>query len=220
MIHSFEQSRRNMVDGQIKTNKVIDPRIVDAFMGTPRERFVPEYLMGVCYIDEDLDLGAGRYLLEPMVLARMLQEAQIKPTDVVLDVGCASGYSTAIAARLCQTIIGLDSEEPFLSGSAERLNALGINNAVFLPGDVQVGAPSEGPYDVILFQGALAAVPEHYFDQLADGGRLLAVLRQDTCKPGQVVVYTKLQSTISSAPHFDAHAPYLMGFEPKERFAF
>ena len=128
-------ARTNMVKSQIRPNKVTDPLIIEAMGDIPRERFVPESHLGVAYIDEDIAIAGGRYLMEPMVLARLLQSAEIKETDVVLDIGCATGYSAALIARLANTVVALESD-PDLAATAQRLlSELDVDNAVVIDGD-------------------------------------------------------------------------------------
>jgi len=106
----FSAARRNMVERQVRTNKVTDEAVLEALAQLPRERFVPESLSAVAYIDEDVPLGNGRYLMEPMVFARLVQAAQLQPGDRVLDLGCGCGYSTAILSRLANQVIALESD--------------------------------------------------------------------------------------------------------------
>ena len=149
-----------MVESQLRTNKVTDTRILEAFETVPRERFLPEGRSGVAYIDEDLPVAPGRYLMEPMILARLLQAAEIAPGDIVLDIGCASGYSCAILARLADTVVALEADEALSQQAETALQDLVIDNAVVVQGDLTQGYAKQAPYNVILLGGAVAAVPE------------------------------------------------------------
>ena len=147
-----------MVEGQVKPNKVTDPAIIDAMLEIPRELFVPSAQRGVAYVDEDLPIGRGRYLIEPMVLARMIQEAEIGAGDVVLDVGCASGYSTAVMARLANTVVAVESDHEFAQQAGTLLSQLGVDNAVVMEGTLTAGYPAQAPYQRILVRRTGATV--------------------------------------------------------------
>lgn len=208
-----------MVESQLRTNKVTDTRILEAFETVPRERFLPEGRSGVAYIDEDLSVAPGRYLMEPMILARLLQAAEIAPGDIVLDIGCASGYSCAILARLADTVVALEADEALSQQAETALQDLVIDNAVVVQGDLTQGYAKQAPYNVILLGGAVAAVPEAIVSQLAEGGRLVAVLRPEP-QIGQAVLIRKAAGTTSHRVLFDASTPLLPGFAAPKRFVF
>lgn len=208
-----------MVESQLRTNKVTDPAILEAYETTPRERFLPEGRAGVAYVDEDLQVAPGRYLMEPMVQARLLQAAEIGASDVVLDIGCATGYSSAILSRLAGTVVALESDEGLAGKANEALQDLGIDNAVVVQGDLTQGYPKQGPYNVILLGGAVAEIPGAILDQLAEGGRLVAVLRPEP-HLGQAVLVGKNAETTSRRVLFDAATPLLPGFAAAARFVF
>ena len=215
----YATARLNMVESQVRTNKVTDSKVVDALLAVPRERFVPEKLRGVAYVDEDLPLGGARYLLEPMVLARLLQTAEIKPSHRVLDVGAATGYATAILARLAASVVGLE-QEPRLAEEARRnLHELMINNASIVVGDLAAGNPKSAPYDLILVNGAIAGVPPALKAQLAEGGHLATVIKAGAGL-GQATLFTRVGDTLSGRVIFDAGTPLLPGFVPEESFVF
>jgi protein-L-isoaspartate(D-aspartate) O-methyltransferase len=215
----YATARLNMVESQVRTNKVTDSKVIDALLAVPRERFVPEKLRGVAYVDEDLPLGGARYLLEPMVLARLLQAAQIKPSHRVLDVGAATGYATAILARLAASVVGLE-QEPRLADEARRnLHELMVNNATVVAGDLAAGNPKSAPYDLILVNGAIAGVPPALKAQLAEGGRLATVIKAGAGM-GQATLFTRVGDTLSGRVIFDASTPLLPGFVPQESFVF
>ena len=169
----FAVSRRNMVFNQIRANEVADDRLLAAFGELPRERFVPDQFRGVAYIDEDLPVKKGRYLMEPMVLAKLLQLAEIQPGDIVLDIGCATGYSAAVIARLANTVVALESDAELAARAAAALTELGADNAVVVVGPLAEGYPKQAPYDVIVFSGGAPRVPDSVARQLAEGGRMV-----------------------------------------------
>lgn len=215
----YTAARQNMVENQVRTNKVTDERLTSAMESIPRELFVPTEMRSVAYVDEDLLVAPGRYLLEPMVLARLLQEANVQPTDIALDIGPATGYSTAVLARLCDTVVGIETNGALVEQASETLTELGVDNAVVTEGDMQAGNPAQGPYNVILFNGAIAEIPQTIADQLADGGRLVAVKRAGPGL-GQAMLVTKFGDIHSPRVIFDAATPYLPGYEPKRAFVF
>lgn len=216
---NFATARFNMVEGQLRPNRVTHPALVEAMRDVPRELFVPKAARGIAYVDEDIAIGNGRYLMEPLVFGRLLQEAMIKPSDVVLDLGCGTGYSAAILARLASTVVAVDSDAELVARATELLGDLGIDNAVALQGDLTKGYPDQAPYDVIVLNGAVAEVPAVILDQLGDGGRLVAVVQPES-GIGTAYLHQRVAGAVSRRPLFDAATPLLPGFGPKPRFIF
>lgn len=215
----FNAARAAMVDNQLRTNKVTDLKVIEGFESIPREAFLPESLRSIAYVDEDLDIGDGRYVMEPMVLARLIQAAAPQADEIVLEIGAARGYGTAILAQIAATVVGLDGQEALVSTANETLNAMGIDNAVAVTGEMTQGYAKQAPYDVILFAGAIAAPPEAIQAQLADGGRMAAVVL-DEGGVGRATLFQRVGGTVSGRRLFDASTPVLTGFEPKGGFTF
>ena len=215
----YASARENMIDCQLRTNKVTDERLLDAFAKVPREQFLPEARRAIAYVDEDVAIAGGRYLMEPMVLARLLQAAAIGPDDVVLDVGAGSGYATAIAARLAATVVALESDADLAAEANQRFEGLGIDNAVVVTGPLTEGYAKQAPYNVILLNGTVASPPDAISAQLAEGGRLVAVVRPDEAQ-GKATLIECIGGHISSRVIFDASTPRLSGFEPPAGFQF
>jgi protein-L-isoaspartate(D-aspartate) O-methyltransferase len=216
---NFEQARRNMVDNQLRPNKLTDERVLAAMGAVAREKFVTEKLRGVAYVDEDIPLGEGRVLMEPMVLARLLQAAEIGPDDVVLDIGSGSGYTAAVCAQLAATVVAIENDKALAVESGRILAELGIDNAVVVESPLAGGYSEQAPYDVILFSGAVPEVPDNILAQLADGGRLCAVI----AKPGEAscaVMARNCAGITSMCKIFDASVPLLPGFERAPGFVF
>lgn len=208
-----------MVEGQLRTNKVTDQRLIRAMATLEREAFLPGRLAGVAYLDEDVALGNGRYLMEPMVFARLVQAAGIGAGDVVLEVGTGSGYGTAVLAALASTVVSIESDDVLRASAGAALQSQGVDNAVLVSGDLAAGHAAQAPYDVIVVSGAVAQPPRALLDQLADGGRLVAVLRP-AGEPGRATIWTRRAGIVAARQVFDANTPHLVGFEPTEAFAF
>lgn len=220
----FAQLRQSMVDSQIRANDVTDPRILAAMLELPRERFAPEGRRGLAYIDDDLPLRDGaagkpaRYLIEPLVLAKLVQALDIDAEDKVLDVGTATGYSAALLGRLAGSIVALE-EDPGLAATAAKLLAeLDAVNVRVATGPLTAGWPAGMPYDVILVNGSVEIVPEALLSQLAEGGRIGAVTRNGNSSRG--TIYTRVAGSVASRPVFDAAAPPLPGFAAPKTFVF
>jgi protein-L-isoaspartate(D-aspartate) O-methyltransferase len=215
----YRSARLNMVESQIRPNKVTDPALLEAMLAVPREIFVPEHLRGIAYVDEDVPLGGRRFMMEPMVLSRLLQLAAITPEDVILDIGCATGYASAVMARLGRSVVALE-EEPSLAGqAAAQFSRLGIANVALVEGPLTAGYPRHAPYQVILFGGAVAEVPPAIATQLAEGGRLVAVVKEGPGL-GKAVLMTRTEGGIGRRIVFDAGTPLLPGFAAQPGFVF
>jgi protein-L-isoaspartate(D-aspartate) O-methyltransferase len=217
-MQSFATARHNMVESQIRTNKVTDPAVIGAFSELPRERFVPEGLRGVAYVDEDIELTHGRFLMEPMILARLVQIAAPKAEDIALDVGCGSGYASAVLARLCSAVVALESDRGLIARANALLDEMQINNVVVVESALTAGYPRQAPYNVILLNGAVECIPQALFDQLADGGRLVTVHMDGGV--GRGTLYLKSAGVVSHRPIFDAATPALPGFNAEPHFVF
>lgn len=212
-------ARLNMVDSQLRTNKVTDAAVLEAFLAVPRERFVPAGLRGAAYNDDDLPLGGERYLLAPMVEARLIQLAAISPNDTVLEIGCTTGYGTALLARLARSVVAIESDPALAEQAATRLRELAVANATVIAAPLEQGYAGLGPYNAILIQGAVARLPDSVAAQLAEGGRLVAIMPKATGM-GQAMLMTRSGSLTSRRPCFDAAAPPLAGFQREPSFVF
>lgn len=220
MQQSFERARENMVEGQLRPNRVTEPALLEALRAVPREKFVPRHLQGFAYVDEDVPLGNGRFLREPVIVSRLIQEADIQKTDVVLDIGCNTGYTTALMGYLAGTVVGLESDAGLAQEADKVLHDLDICNAVVvLQKKLAEGYAEQGPYNVIVINGSVPEVPEAIKAQLAEGGRLVTVLSK-TGSMGSAVIMTRQGGNVSTRVLFDAATPTLAGFEPKKAFSF
>jgi protein-L-isoaspartate(D-aspartate) O-methyltransferase len=190
----------------------------------PREIFVPAPLAGIAYIDEDLAVTQDRYLLEPMVLARFLEEAGVKPGDRALDIAPATGYSTALLAKLAKDVVAVESDVLLAQQAVANLGRLAITNVVVQPGPFAEGWKAGAPYDLILVNGSAGVLPEALTAQLAEGGRLLIVMREfgpgRIAHRGEARLYEKIRGSLSHRALFDANVKAVPGFEAKPAFSF
>ena len=210
--------RFNMVESQIRTNDVTDLRVQEALREIPRERFVPASKRAVAYADAALELVPGRFLLEPRVYAKLLQLAEIQPGDKALDVGCTTGYSTAVLGRLAAKAIGLEEDADLVRVASDMAPAVSGGNVQIVQGALAQGYKGAAPYDVIFINGAVERAPEALLGQLADGGRLVAVLREGT--QGRGVIWRKEDGHVGHWASFDGAAPVLAGFRQPTGFVF
>jgi protein-L-isoaspartate(D-aspartate) O-methyltransferase len=218
----FSTARQNMVDGQVRTNDVTDRRILDAMLGLPREDFVPEDKRALAYLDLDLDVAAAgsarRYLVKPMLTAKMLQAADIGAADNVLVVGCATGYAAASAAKLAAKVTATESDSALVTKGNKILTQLGLSNVTFKVAEAAAGDPAGAPYDVIVLNGATEVTPEQLYGQLKDGGRLVGVFAMSL--PPRAMIVTHSHGDFGNRVLFDAAAPVLPGLERRPAFVF
>jgi protein-L-isoaspartate(D-aspartate) O-methyltransferase len=220
----FQAARRIMVDSQVRTSDVTDPRLIAAMLAVPRERFLPAEQTDLAYLDFDVPAtvaAAGkptRRLLKPMVLAKLLQAAEIAAGDHVLDVGCTTGYSSAVLAQLAHSVVALEQDTRLAELARDNLRALSLRQVQVVSGPLADGWPPQAPYDVILLNGASEIAPKALLQQLKPGGRLVGVLGRGPL--GKAMLYCSIGGECGGRPIFDAAAPPLPGFAAPAAFVF
>ena len=210
-----DAARLHMIDSQIRPNDVTDPQLLAAIGAVARENFVPRNARAIAYADVPVEVAPGRFLLEPRCFAKLLQLAAIGPEDHILDVGCATGYSSAVLARLGGKVVALEQDADLLRIASEAL----VNSSVTLvQGGLIEGAKMEGPFDVIVVEGAIEQSPDTLLSQLNEGGRLVTVMQENG--QSRAVIFLKEQGGIGRRAVFDAAAPLLAGFKKAMGFVF
>ncbi len=214
----FSTARRHMVDGQVRTSDVTDLRVINAMLEVPRERFVPSSAVPLAYLDTELPVveGGSRRLLKPRVLSKLIHEADLRGTDRVLDVGCATGYAAAVLAQIAGQVVALEQDASLVQAAQMALSA--SPNVTVVSGPLAEGWRQSAPYDVILLEGATEVEPEQFCSQLVDGGRLMCVLGAGP--NAKAMLYRRSGAEMGGRPIFDTTAPLLPGFAKAKVFAF
>jgi len=213
----FSARRTMMVDTQVRPSDVTKFPIIDAMLRVPREVFVPDRLVEAAYMGINIDLGDGRVLLEPRTLAKMLDALAIGPEDLVLDIGCGTGYSSAVLAQLAQGVVAVEQDEALAADAATALAEAGCDTVVLTTGSLADGAPAHAPYDVILVQGGVERFPDALAEQLRDGGRVACLFMVGAL--GVVRVGVKTHGRLAWRDIFNASAPVLPGFAEMRAFS-
>jgi protein-L-isoaspartate(D-aspartate) O-methyltransferase len=211
-------ARRMMVDGQVRTADVTNLDLIAAMQAVPRELFVPPSLAGQAYLDSDIAVGDGRVLLKPMVLAKLIQAAKVGVGDHVLDVGCGTGYSSAVLSRLVGSVVALEEDAALAREAQQALSAAGAANVTVASGPLTAGWPAAAAYDLILLNGATEIIPETLGRQLKPNGRLACIFGRTPT--GKASIYRLVEGRLAGRPIFDASAPVLPGFIAPPVFVF
>jgi protein-L-isoaspartate(D-aspartate) O-methyltransferase len=220
----FDAARHNMVESQVRTSGVTDTGVLEAMENIPREMFVPENRQSLAYLGDDLRIKdasegqAARYLSDPRAIAKLAELADVKSDDLVLDVGPATGYSTALLAALADTVVALECDPDLVEASNGILQTLGVDNAAVIEGSLVEGNSKQGPFDVIFLNGSVSYVPAALLDQLKEGGRLVAIVQEGSV--GKARLYTNNNGQIGFRSVFDAGVHSLPGFETENAFSF
>lgn len=213
----FAARRTMMVDTQVRPNDVTKYPIIEAMLTVPREVFVPAASREAAYVGGNVEIAPGRVVLEPRTLAKMLDALDVQPSDLVLDVGCGLGYSTAVIARMAEAVVALEEDADLAREAQLRLSAEGADNAAVIEGPLAQGAAKHGPYDAIVIGGGAETVPQALLDQLKDGGRIGCIFMEGAlgiCRIGH-----KLDGAVAWRFAFNATAPVLPGFAARREFA-
>ena len=220
-------ARANMVDSQVRPNKVTDPRVIDAMRALPRELFVPAALSTLAYVDRALPLGNGRVLMEPMVIARLVQLARARPGDRALVVGAGTGYGAALLAACGAAVTALEEDPALLAIATPVLQRFAPSVRV-VSGLLSQGLPPGGPWSLIMIEGAVPEIPAEFAPHVADGGRLVGITVQRGAEGryglGQAVLAepagTGAGRRLRPRGVFDCSTPLLPGFERATAFTF
>ncbi len=212
----FAMRRTLMVDTQVRPSDVTKFPIIEAMLNVPREAFVPDNLREAAYVGENLALAPNRVMLEARTLAKMLDALDISNDELVLDIGCGLGYSSAVIARMAEAVIAVEDDETMAADAQSVLIEQGADNVVVHHGPLTDGAAQHGPYDVIVIQGAVAHLPEGLSDQLKDGGRMACLFAEGAL--GVVRIGYKVDGRMNWRFAFNAGAPVLPGFEKHSAF--
>lgn len=213
----FAARRTMMVDTQVRPSDVTKFPIINAMLHVPREEFVPAGQREAAYMGENIELGDGRVILDPRTLAKMLDALDIEADDLVLDVGCTYGYSSAVIARLAEAVVALESDAEMAGEAQESLSAENADNVVVETGELVDGAPEHAPFDVIVVQGGVVRLPDGLLEQLKEGGRIAALFMDEAL--GEVRIGYKVDGQVNWRRAFNAGAPILPGFEKQAVFA-
>ena len=216
----FTLARRNMVEGQLRPNRVTNSQLLSVIGALAREKFLPDGLRSVAYSDEDVPLGHGRFLMEPMILARLIQTLQPRETDRALVVASGRGYGAALLARLVKSVVAVESDAALAAAAERTAKELGFTGVEQKVGPMEEGAAASGPYDIILIEGAVRQVPQAILEQLVDGGRMGTIVAGPPGALGSAQLFVKEGGVASGRPLFDAGTPALPGFAPPPRFTF
>ena len=215
----YNAARKAMVDCQVRPNDVTDHRLLDALETIPKEQFLPNEQRSQAYVEKQIVYAPGRAHVAARDMAKLIDALDIRDGELILDVACGSGYSTAVLARLGEMVVALESDEALVATAEEILANIEIGNAAVITGDPAAGAAKQGPFNVIYIGGLIEAAPEALFDQLAENGRLGAFLYEDGVANG--VVFHKTPGGISRTNHFTASVRSVVpGFEKAKEFVF
>jgi len=215
----LNQARFNMIEQQIRPWEVLDPQVLELLTVVRREDFVPLAHKALAFVDMEIPLGHGQVMLAPRVQARMVQDLAVQKTDKVLEIGAGTGFTTALLAHQGARVLGLEANAELAAQANANLQKAGVSNAQVRHADGSQGAAGEGPFDAILLSGSVAEVPQHLLDQLAVGGRLIAITGDEPMMRATRVTRTGPSSFVTSQP-WDANAPRLAGFAETPAFNF
>ena len=216
----FKLARKNMVENQIRANKVTSLNVINAFLDVPREKFVPDALQEISYVDEDIQLSRNRFMMKPMILARLFQSLSLKGNENILHVGSNSGYGSAILSRMCSSVISLESDKKLFETSIHTFSNMGFDNVVPLHGSMENGVEKEAPFDIIFIEGSIETEPKSLFGQLNENGKLIAIIRPANIKIGKAKLFFKISNEIGLENLFDAQVSKLSIFKSKTKFSF
>ena len=212
----YQERRTMMVDTQVRPNDVTKYNVIAAMLEIPREEFVPDSRRDVAYVGENIEIARGRVVLEPRTIAKMIDALDLQPTELVLNLAAGYGYTAAVLGRLAQAVVAVEEDAEMAAEATRRLAGIGADNVAVVQGPLAAGHKAEAPYDAILIEGAIEELPDSLAEQLAEGGRIIALFLDATV--GVVRSGVKLDGVITWRYAFNAGAPVLPGFRRVREF--
>lgn len=217
-MQDFAELRRAMVDCQIRPSDVTRYPIIATMLEVAREDFVPAAKRSVAYVGNHIEIAPDRVVMEPRTFAKLIDAMDISSEDLVLNIGCGLGYSAAVLGRLGEAVIAVEDDPSRAQEATTNLTNADVMNVVVETASLNAGAPAHGPYDAVVFEGAIEALPQSIVDQVKLGGRVGAIFLSDA--GGQARIGTRTDSGLTWRRAFDATAPLLPGFEDEKSFVF
>ncbi|KAF0812327.1 Protein-L-isoaspartate O-methyltransferase [Andreprevotia sp. IGB-42] len=214
----WEHARYLMVEQQIRPWDVLDGKVLERLMLVKREDFVPADKKELAFVDVALPLGNGNFMLEPKLEARLVQDVELKPTDKVLVIGAGTGYVVALAAGLAREVIGVEIDVALKHVAEANLLRAGVKNARVEEGNGLSAANVACPFDAIIVTGSLAEVPAVLREQLAEGGRLIAVVGELPIM--SAVLLKRSGNSYAQNKLFEFNLPRLRSAADKDAFVF
>lgn len=210
-MEAYELARTNMVKSQILTQKINNEALVEVINTIPRHIFVPEDRQGIAYIDQSIQVGHGRYILPPMVFAKMVEALDIKGAESVLDIACGTGYSSVIFANLCKKVVAVESNTDLASKAHLNLNKLAVRNVIIISDTLADGHEEAAPYEVVFINGAVKEIPQRILSQLAEGGKLVSIISKAR-NSGAITLFSKINGAVVGTEIFDVNLPVIEDF--------
>ncbi len=217
----FDAMRQNMITNQILSNKVTGSGLIQALHTVKREQFVPGTYHSVAYSECDLEIVAGRYLAQPMVVSRMIEAADPKPFESVLVVGSGTGYTCALLNFLCAKVIGLEENDQLFDYAEHIMSTTVFSHIQLIKGNLVNGWADGAPYDIILIEGGIDQLPDFAATQLApENGRIIYFKNMGAGIPAQAIKCTIHNQRFNQQDLFEAHVPQLSAFKQQKGFSF
>jgi len=217
MMNTYEALRKTMVDTQVRPSGVSRVDVIEAIGEIPRELFLPDHLKKLSYVEGNLNLGSNNFIIEPRILAKLLQSLAINRQESVLVLGSGCGYVAAVIGKLSELVVGVENNKDNVDSSDQAIISAGINNIIIMHGELGLGAPKHGPYDVVVFPGGVHEIPEVILDQVKEGGRVAAFFTEDSLTQAKIGV--KVKGSISWRTYFDCDVPLIKEFEMTQVFS-
>ena len=216
-MNHFEKLRKTMVDTQVRPSGVSCTEVIDALASVPRELFVPEYLKNLSYIEENIVFESGRFMVQPRILGKLLENLLIQKDESVLVVGSGCGYMASVVGKLAELVVGVESDKVLIESSEQSVIEAGIDNVIIVESELSLGATQHGLYDVIIFEGAIDLVPDIILSQLKEYGRIAAFFSERNLTEARVGV--KVNGILSCRSCFSCDIPVMKEFRKSKTFS-
>ncbi len=213
----IELARFNMIENQVRASDVLDPRVLDVLPKLRRERFVPTAHRHLAFAEVAIPLGHGEVMMTPETEGRTLQSIELDGSERVLEIGTGSGFLTACLALLAREVVSVELHADLAEAARAALADSQIHNARVEHADAVLAWATDQHFDVVVATGAMHAVPPRFFDWVAPGGRLFAIVGESPAM--QAMLYRNADAGWVPQSLFETCLPYLTHAAPPTRFS-